>query len=69
VWDVSRAPQPRLALEMALLKAIQLSPASSIPELLAKVDRLAQGLSGGEGAAKPQSGASGGRSGPTNFRA
>jgi len=68
VWDVSRAAQPRLALEMALLKAIQLSPASSIPDLLAKVDRLAQGLAGGEGAAKSQSGAPGGRSGPPNFR-
>jgi DNA polymerase-3 subunit gamma/tau len=67
VWDVSRASQPRLALEMALLKAIQLSPASSIPDLLAKVDRLAQGLSGGE-AARSQSGAPGGRSGSTNFR-
>ncbi|MFL5345646.1 MAG: DNA polymerase III subunit gamma/tau [Hyalangium sp.] len=68
VWDVSRAAQPRLALEMALLKAIQLSPASSIPELLAKVDRLAQGLNGGDGAAKSQPGAQGGRSGPANFR-
>jgi DNA polymerase-3 subunit gamma/tau len=68
VWDVSRAAQPRLALEMALLKAIQLSPASSIPELLAKVERLAQGLNGGDGAAKSQSGAQGGRSGSANFR-
>ena len=40
VWDVSRAAQPRLALEMALLKAIQLAPAASIPELLARVERL-----------------------------
>ncbi|EAU63561.1 DNA polymerase III, subunits gamma and tau [Stigmatella aurantiaca DW4/3-1] len=68
VWDVSRAAQPRLALEMALLKAIQLSPSSSIPDLLAKVDRLAQGLTAGDGSTKSQSGASGGRSGPTNFR-
>ncbi len=68
VWDVSRAAQPRLALEMALLKAIQLSPASSIPDLLAKVERLAQGLSGGDGAAKSQPGAPGGRSGSANFR-
>ncbi len=68
VWDVSRAAQPRLALEMALLKAIQLSPASSIPELLAKVDRLAQGLGTGDGSARSQSGAPGGRSNPANFR-
>ncbi|MBU8899538.1 DNA polymerase III subunit gamma/tau [Corallococcus sp. H22C18031201] len=59
IWDVSRAAQPRLALEMALLKAIQLAPAGSIPELLARVDRLT---------AKADSGASGGRSGPANFR-
>jgi DNA polymerase-3 subunit gamma/tau len=68
VWDVSRAAQPRLALEMALLKAIQLSPASSIPDLIARVDRLAQGLSGSDGTTKAQPGASGGRSGPANFR-
>jgi DNA polymerase III subunit gamma/tau len=68
VWDVSRAAQPRLALEMALLKAIQLSPASSIPDLLAKVDRLAQGLPAADGTTKSQTGAPGGRSGPTNFR-
>jgi len=41
VWDVSRAAQPRLALEMAFLKAIQLSPAASIPDLIARVERLA----------------------------
>jgi DNA polymerase III subunit gamma/tau len=70
VYDVSRAPQPRLALEMALLKAIQLSPAGSIPELLARVDRLTGGLGGAQGPAKPAApGASGGRSAPGNFRA
>ena len=56
VGEVSRAAQPRLALEMALLKAVQLAPASGIPELLARVDRLAQGL----GAAPPKTGAPGG---------
>ncbi|MDY7228998.1 DNA polymerase III subunit gamma/tau [Hyalangium rubrum] len=65
VWDVSRAAQPRLAMEMALLKAIQLSPAGSIPDLIAKMDRLASGLNG---TSQSQSGAPGGRSGPTNFR-
>jgi len=69
VWDVSRAAQPRLALEMALLKAIQLSPGGSIPELLARVDRLAAGLAQGEGATKANTGAPGGRSSPANFRA
>jgi DNA polymerase-3 subunit gamma/tau len=67
VWDVSRAAQPRLALEMTLLKAIQLSPASSIPDLIAKMDRLASGMNG-EGTKQSQPGASGGRSGPSNFR-
>ncbi|XXF79806.1 DNA polymerase III subunit gamma/tau [Myxococcaceae bacterium GXIMD 01537] len=60
VWDVARAAQPRLALEMALLKAIQLSPGGNIPDLLAKVERLSAGLA---------SGAPGGRSAPANFRA
>ena len=70
VYDVSRAAQPRLALEMALLKAIQLSPAGSIPELLARVERLSGGL-GASGSAKPAAapGAPGGRSAPGNFRA
>ncbi|ATB37018.1 DNA polymerase III subunit gamma/tau [Cystobacter fuscus] len=68
VWDVSRAAQPRLALEMALLKAIQLSPAGSIPDLLARVDRLAAGL-GAEDGHKVAPGAPGGRSSPANFRA
>jgi DNA polymerase III subunit gamma/tau len=66
IWDVSRAAQPRLALEMALLKAIQLSPAGSIPDLLARVERLSAGL--GADASKGTSGAQGGRPGPANFR-
>jgi DNA polymerase-3 subunit gamma/tau len=69
VWDVSRAPQPRLALEMALLKAIQLSPGGSIPELLAKVERLTAGLGPVDDPRKPVAGASGGRSASPNFRA
>jgi DNA polymerase III subunit gamma/tau len=40
VWDVGRAAQPRLALEMALLKAVQLAPTASIPELLGRVEQL-----------------------------
>jgi DNA polymerase-3 subunit gamma/tau len=40
VWDVGRAAQPRLALEMALLKAVQLAPTASIPELLSRVEKL-----------------------------
>jgi DNA polymerase-3 subunit gamma/tau len=52
---------------MALLKAIQLSPASSIPDLIAKMDRLASGMNG-DGTTRNPTGAPGGRSGPTNFR-
>jgi DNA polymerase III subunit gamma/tau len=71
VYDVSRAAQPRLALEMALLKAIQLSPAGSIPELLARVERLSGGPAAAGGAPKSPAvaGAPGGRSAPGNFRA
>jgi DNA polymerase III subunit gamma/tau len=67
VMEVSRADQPRLALEMSLLKAIQLAPAASIPELVAKIERL----SGGSVAADPKrapAGAPGGRSTPQPFR-
>jgi DNA polymerase III subunit gamma/tau len=63
VWEIARAPQPKLAFEMALLKAVQLAPAGSIPELIAKVEKLAQSAP----AAKP--GAPGGRSASSNFRA
>ncbi|HMK73132.1 MAG TPA: DNA polymerase III subunit gamma/tau, partial [Myxococcaceae bacterium] len=67
VWDVGRAAQPRLALEMSLLKAVQLAPAASIPELIARVEKLA-GAAGPEPARKP-AGAPGGRSQPAPFRA
>jgi DNA polymerase III subunit gamma/tau len=59
VWEIARAPQPRLAFEMALLKAIHLAPAGSIPELAAKLERIAGNTSG----------APGGRSAPAPFRA
>ncbi len=61
VWEIARAPQPKLALEMALLKGLHLAPAASIPELIARVEKLASGT------AAP-AGAPGGRSGPTTFR-
>ncbi len=64
IWEVSRAAQPRLALEMALLKAIHLSPAASIPELISRVEKLSAGLAPSTAA----SGASGGRSNPPSFR-
>ncbi len=64
VWEISRAPQPRLAFEMALLKGLHLAPSAGIPELIARVERLATGAAG---AAQP--GAPGGRPGSSTFRA
>jgi DNA polymerase-3 subunit gamma/tau len=63
-WEIARAPQPRLAFEMALLKGLHLAPAAAIPELIARVERLAAG----EAAPRATAGAPGGRSGPSTFR-
>ncbi|HEY6908710.1 MAG TPA: DNA polymerase III subunit gamma/tau [Myxococcales bacterium] len=41
--EVSKAPNPRHALEVALLRAVHLSPAGSLPELVARVEALARG--------------------------
>ncbi|MGA9526325.1 MAG: DNA polymerase III subunit gamma/tau [Myxococcaceae bacterium] len=68
VREVAGAAQPRLALEMALLKAIQLAPAASIPDLLARVEKLAAGTPAPQPAANASAGASGGRSTPAPFR-
>ncbi len=65
-WDIGRAPQPRLAFEMTLLKAVELAPAASIPELISKVERL---MSGTPAESRPNVGVSGGRSPPSTFRA
>ncbi len=62
VWEIARASQPRLAFEMTLLKALHLAPASSIPELISRVERLASGQ-------PASSGAPGGRSTTPPFRA
>ncbi|MER2566633.1 MAG: DNA polymerase III subunit gamma/tau [Myxococcaceae bacterium] len=62
VWEIARAPQPRLAFEMTLLKALHLSPAASIPELISRVERLASGQ-------PATAGAPGGRSTSAPFRA
>jgi DNA polymerase-3 subunit gamma/tau len=63
VWEVARAPQPKLALEMALLKGLHLAPAASLPELIARVEKL------GGGALPASPGAPGGRSSTGPFRA
>jgi DNA polymerase-3 subunit gamma/tau len=64
IAEVGRADQPRLALEMALLKGIQLAPAAALPELVTRLERLQQAEPTSAPAA---SGAPGGRSGPRNF--
>jgi len=58
VWEIARAPQPKLALEMTLLKGLHLAPAASLPDLIARVEKLTGGT-----------GAQGGRSASAPFRA
>jgi DNA polymerase-3 subunit gamma/tau len=41
--EVAKAASPRHALEVALLRAVYLAPAGSLPDLIAKVDALAAG--------------------------
>ncbi len=62
IWDIARAPQPKLTFEMTCLKAIYLSPVGSIADLLAKVESLA-----GTSSASP-AGTPGGRSVSAPFR-
>ncbi len=66
VWEIARAPQPRLAFEMTLLKGLHLAPAASLPELISRVERLATGAAS---TASPSAGAPGGRPGSSTFRA
>ena len=63
--EIARASQPRLAFEMALLKAIQLAPAASLPDLLQRVEKLAASASAG---VHPSAGAPGGRPAQGPFR-
>jgi DNA polymerase III subunit gamma/tau len=44
--EVAKASSPRHALEVALLRAVYLAPAGSLPELVAKLDALAGGAPG-----------------------
>jgi DNA polymerase-3 subunit gamma/tau len=61
-YDIGRASQPRLAFEMVMLKAIQLSPSASIPSLLERVERLSSG------SPTPTLGTQGGRPAQGPFR-
>jgi DNA polymerase-3 subunit gamma/tau len=66
--EIGHAEQPRLALEMTLIKAIQLAPLASLPELVSKVERLLAGAPA-QSSPSPTLGVPGGRSGPAPFRA
>jgi DNA polymerase-3 subunit gamma/tau len=66
VLDVGRAASPKLALEVALLKAVQLAPAASLPDLVNRVERMLTPAASMETA---KAGAYGGRSAPAPFRA
>jgi DNA polymerase-3 subunit gamma/tau len=65
LWEIGRATQPKLTFEMALLKAVHLAPSASLPELVARVERLSSGSGPGEA---QKVGASGGRSAQPPFR-
>ncbi|MBI5548517.1 MAG: DNA polymerase III subunit gamma/tau [Deltaproteobacteria bacterium] len=65
IWDVSRAAQPRLAMEVALLKCIHLAPGTSVSELAARLEALAARLGGGT---STTAAAEGGRPRPSSFR-
>jgi DNA polymerase-3 subunit gamma/tau len=62
IWEVSRAAQPKLALEVALLKCIHLAPGAPIGELVSRVEALAQKL------AEAPAAAEGGRPPSPTFR-
>lgn len=61
--DVARASQPRVSLEMGLLRLLEVEPTHGLSELLLRLERLAQGADGDGGAsvAGPDSGAEEGR--------
>ena len=54
IWEVSKAAQPRLALEVALLKAIHLAPGAAVEELVGKLEALSTRIqNGGTSAIRP----------------
>jgi len=66
IWEVSRAAQPRLAMEVALLKAIHLAPGTAVTELISRVESLARSL---DPSPKHSAAAEGGRPPGSPFRA
>jgi DNA polymerase III subunit gamma/tau len=57
--ELRRAPQPRLALEVLLLRVIHLEPVLPLAEWLARLEALAQRLEGGVGATSAARGSDG----------
>jgi DNA polymerase-3 subunit gamma/tau len=62
--EIREATSPKVWFEMALLKAVQLSPTASIPDLVTRLEKLSGG-----GSTSIPNGASGGRSDQPPFRA
>jgi DNA polymerase III subunit gamma/tau len=56
VTEVGRSSKPKLALEVAMLKAIHLAPSSSIPDLVARLEQISRGGAGSGGSAEGQGG-------------
>jgi DNA polymerase-3 subunit gamma/tau len=64
IREVGFSGQPKLSFEMAVLKAVHLAPSASLPELVARVERLSSGAL----SSVPNLGAPGGRSEKPPFR-
>jgi DNA polymerase-3 subunit gamma/tau len=58
IYEISRATQPRHALEIALLKAVYLAPSTSVQTLLTRADDIVRRL-GGEAPPPPAGGGGG----------
>ena len=65
--EVAKAASPRHALEVALLRAVHLSPAGALPDLVARVEQLALKL-GGSGGGVSGSGSGSGSAGGSASR-
>ncbi|HEY8370735.1 MAG TPA: DNA polymerase III subunit gamma/tau [Thermodesulfobacteriota bacterium] len=62
--ELSRAPAPRLAFEVTLIRMARVAELRSLGDILADLDRLGARLGGGDGTAGSGSGPEGGRRGP-----
>ncbi|HEX7126190.1 MAG TPA: DNA polymerase III subunit gamma/tau [Thermodesulfobacteriota bacterium] len=62
--ELSRAPAPRLAFEVTLIRMARVAELRSLGDILADLDRLGARLGGGDGTAGSGSGPDGGKRGP-----